>query len=70
MHKFKILLYWSNADQDFVAEAPELPGCMAHGNDHETALRNIKEAIHLWVERVEELCRPVPEPKDERPIFS
>ena len=47
MHKFEIILYWSNEDQAFIAKAPELPGCMAHGDDQETALRNVKDAIQL-----------------------
>ncbi len=66
MHKYEIILYWSNEDRAFVAEAPELPGCMAHGDDQETALRNIKEAMGFWVERVQELGRPVPQPRGER----
>lgn len=55
-------LRWSNEDQLFVAEAPELPGCMAHGDDQETALRNIKDAMQFWTDRARELGRPVPEP--------
>jgi len=31
MGKYKIIIYWSNEDQAFVADVPELPGCMAHG---------------------------------------
>ena len=66
MHKYGIILYWSNEDEVFVAEAPELPGCMAHGDDQETALRNVKDAMLFWVERAQELGRLVPEPKGER----
>ena len=62
MCKYKIILYWSNEDQAVVAEAPELPGCMAHGDDHESALRNIKDAMQYWIDRARELGRPVPEP--------
>ena len=50
MHKYEIILYWSNEDRMFVAEAPELPGCMAHGDDQETALRNIKDAMQFWID--------------------
>ena len=60
------ILYWSNEDQVFVAEAPELPGCMAHGDDQKTALGNIKDAMQCWIDRARELGRPVPEPKGER----
>lgn len=66
MHKFEITLYWSNEDQAFVAKAPELPGCMAHGDDQETALQNVKDAMQFWVERAQELGRTVPQPKGER----
>ena len=66
MHKYEIILYWSNEDEVFVAETPELPGCTAHGDDQESALRNIKDAMQFWIERAQELGRPVPEPKGER----
>ena len=45
---------------------PELPGCMAHGDDQESALQNIKDAMEFWIERAQELGRPVPQPKGER----
>ena len=65
MHKYEIILYWSNEDQAFIAEVPELPGCMAHGDDQETALRNVKNAIQFWIKRAQELGRAVPQPKGE-----
>ena len=70
MHKYGIILYWSNEDQVFVADAPELPECMAHGDDQESALRNIKDAIHFWIETARELGRPVPEPQFKRPMLA
>lgn len=66
MHKYEIILYWSDTDQVFVADVPELPGCMAHGDDQESALKNVKEAMDFWIERAEELGRPIPVPKGER----
>ncbi len=66
MHKYEIILYWSNEDQAFIAEVPELPGCMAHGDDQEAALRNVNDAMQFWIERARELGRPVPQPKGER----
>ena len=66
MHKYEVILYWSNEDQAFIAEVPELPGCMAHGDDQEVALRNVNDAIQFWIERARELGRPVPQPKGER----
>ena len=61
MHKHEIILYWSNEDQAFIAEALELPRCMAHGDDQEAALRNIKNAIQFRIERAQELGRPSPQ---------
>ncbi len=66
MHKYEIIIYWSNEDQVFVAEVPELPGCMAHGNSPESALANAMEAIQLWMDTAKEFGDPIPEPKGER----
>ena len=66
MHKYEVILYWSSADDAFVAEVPELPGCAAHGGSAEEALRNAQEAMTLWLETARELSRPVPEPKGRR----
>ena len=66
MHVYGITLYWSDEDQAFVAEAPDLPGCMAHGDDLETALRSAKDAMQFWIERAQELGRRVPQPTGVR----
>ena len=66
MHKYEIIIYWSNDDQVFVAEVPELPGCSAHGESHDVALDNVNEAVKLWIETGREFGDPIPEPKGER----
>ncbi len=66
MYKYEIILYWSSEDQAFIAEVPELPGCMAHGQTQEAGLKNSNEAIQLWIETAQEFGDPVPEPKGER----
>ena len=66
MHKYEIIIYWSNEDDAFVAEAPELPGCAAHGDTQGAALQHINEAIDLWIETAREFGDPIPEPKGER----
>ncbi len=66
MHKYEIIIYWSNEDKVFIAEAPELPGCMAHGNTQEAALANANQAIQLWIDTAREFGDPIPEPKGER----
>lgn len=66
MHKYEIIIYWSREDQVFVAEVPELPGCMAHGNTQLEALAKANEAIQLWIETAQEFGDPIPEPKEQR----
>ena len=66
MHKYEIIIYWSNEDDAYVAEFPELPGCAAHGDTHEKALEHISQAIDLWLETAREFGDPIPKPKGER----
>ena len=66
MYRYEVIIYWSNADDTFVAEVPELPGCMAHGDTQKAALRNINEAMALWIDTAREFGDPIPEPKGER----
>ncbi len=70
MYKYRIILYWSEEDSAFIADVPELPGCMAHGETQEEALRNVNDAIGLWIDTARELGNPVPEPRGERLISS
>ncbi len=65
-HKYELIIYWSNVDGVFVAEVPQLPGCAAHGQTQEEALRNVKDAVELWIETAREFGDPIPEPKGER----
>lgn len=66
MMKYEIILYWSAEDKVFVAEVPELPGCMAHGETEEKALKSIKEAAGLWIDTAKEFGDLVPKPKGKR----
>ena len=66
MYKYEVILYWSHVDGAFVAEAPELPGCMAHGDTPEAALEHIHRAMDLWIDTAREFGDSVPEPKGER----
>lgn len=70
MFKYEIILYWSNKDEIFIAEVPELPGCMAHGDTQEEALHNVNDAMGLWIDTAREHGNPVPEPKGERLMFA
>lgn len=66
MQKYEIILYWSQEDQVFVAEVPELPGCVAHGGTQESALSNVQDASQLWIDTALEFGATVPEPKGRR----
>jgi predicted RNase H-like HicB family nuclease len=66
MHKYEVIIYWSHEDQVFIAEVPELPGCMAHGSTQQLALASANEAIQLWIDTAKEFGDPIPEPKGER----
>jgi predicted RNase H-like HicB family nuclease len=70
MNKYEVIIYWSQEDEAFVAEVPELPGCAAHGPTQEAALASAQEAIGLWIETAREFGDPIPEPKGRRLIFA
>ena len=63
MDRYEIILYWSAEDAAFIAEVPELPGCMAHGDTQDEALHQAQEAMAAWIEVAQELGRPIPEPR-------
>jgi len=66
VQRYKIILHWSNEDKAYVAEVPELPGCMAHGKTPEKALKNVNQAIELWIDTAKEFGDRIPEPKGRR----
>lgn len=61
--KYEIIIYWSFEDNAFVAEVPELPGCMADGKTYREALENAEQIIDEWIETAIRLGRPIPQPK-------
>jgi predicted RNase H-like HicB family nuclease len=63
MIRYEIIIYWSREDEAFIAEVPELPGCMADGATYQAALANAEQIIVEWIETAKELGRPIPEPK-------
>ena len=60
---YEIILYWSDEDQAFIAEVPELPGCMADGGSYEESLVNVMAVMDEWIETARELGREIPQPK-------
>ena len=63
MFKYEIIIHWSEEDKAFIAEVPELPGCLAHGKTDVEALKNIRKAISLWIDTAREFGDPIPKPK-------
>jgi len=63
MYRYEIIIYWSNEDNAYIVEVPELPGCMADGSSYEEALRNAQTIIDEWIDTARSLGREIPEPK-------
>ena len=63
MTKYEVIIYWSQADEAFLAEVPELAGCAADGATYQEALANVEVIIQEWIETAKEIGRPIPEPK-------
>ena len=68
--KYQMTIFWSQQDEAYVADVPELPGCMAHGDSLETALANAKEAMFLWLDTAAEFNHPIPAPKMRRLVYA
>ena len=63
MPKYEVIIYWSDTDGAFIAEVPELPGCMADGKTYLEVMKNTEDIINEWIETAKELGREIPEPK-------
>jgi predicted RNase H-like HicB family nuclease len=63
MNRYEVIIYWSDEDQAFIAEVPELPGCAADGTTYQDALANVEVIIREWIDTAKELGRPIPQPK-------
>jgi len=61
--KYEIIIYWSNKDDSYIAEVPELPGCMADGKSYSETLSNVEIIIREWIETAKETERQIPQPK-------
>ncbi len=66
MHKYEIVIYWSEEDNSFIAEVPELPGCMSDGETYNEALKNVQTIINEWIETAKKLGRKIPVPKGRK----
>ena len=63
MYKYEVIVWWSEEDQSYIAEVPELPGCMADGKSYEEALKNVQVIISEWIETAKKLHREIPQAK-------
>ncbi len=63
MHRYEVIIYWSEEDNAYIAEVPELPGCMADGATYEEALKNVEVTIDEWIETAKSMRREIPVPK-------
>jgi len=70
MDRYEIIIFWSEEDDAYIADVPELPGCMAHGSTYEHALKNARQAISLWLETAREFNDPIPVPKGRRLVYA
>jgi predicted RNase H-like HicB family nuclease len=61
--RYQLIIYWSEVDQAFIVEVPELPGCAADGETYQEAVQNAEVVIQEWIATAQELGRPIPEPR-------
>ena len=66
MQKYEVIIYWSEEDQSYISEVPELPGCMADGKDYNEALQNVQTVINEWIETAKQLGSEIPKPKGRK----
>jgi predicted RNase H-like HicB family nuclease len=62
-YKYEVIIYWSNEDEVYIAEVPELLGCMADGESYADALGNVEVVIAEWIETGTKLGRAIPAPR-------
>lgn len=61
--KYELIIYWSEQDESFIVEVPELAGCKADGETYEEAIANVRLTINHWIETAIGLGREIPKPK-------
>ena len=65
-NRYAVIIYWSNEDGVYLAEVPELPGCVADGETYQEALAHIEVIMQEWIETANQLNRLVPQPRGKR----
>ncbi len=69
-YKYEIIIYWSKDDKAYIAEVPELPGCMADGQTYKEALENVEGIIEKWIETAKKFKRVIPIPKENKLMYA
>jgi len=69
-YKYEIIIYWSKEDKVYIAEVPELPGCMADGKTYKQALENAEVIIDQWIATAKSLKRNIPQPKGQKLMYA
>jgi predicted RNase H-like HicB family nuclease len=69
-YKYEIIIYWSDEDKSYIAEVPELAGCMSDGKTYEETLKNVEKIIEEWIETAKELGKDIPQPKGKKLVFA
>jgi predicted RNase H-like HicB family nuclease len=69
-YKYEVIIYWSDEDDCYIAEVPELSGCLSDGKSYEECLNNLEVIIDEWIETAKELGREIPKPKGKKLIFA
>jgi len=70
MYRYETIIYWSDEDGSFIADVPQLPGCVAHGASPDEALANAQDAMRLWIDTAREFDDPIPEPLGRRLAYA
>jgi len=63
MYKYEVIIYWSTDDDAYIAEAPELPGCISDGKSYQEAIINLEDVVSEWIEAAQSIGREIPQPK-------
>jgi predicted RNase H-like HicB family nuclease len=69
-YRYEIIIYWSDIDNCYIAEVPELAGCMSDGESYDACLSNLEVIIDEWLDTAKELGRPIPTPKGRKLMYA
>ena len=68
VHHYPLVIFFSEEDEGFIAEAPDLPGCSAWGATEAEAAREAQDAISAWVQAAQSAGKAIPVPPTVQPL--